>query len=87
VPQAMRNCGWKKILIDEKNGHFQAKIGISRKTYSQIFQVNLTETGEKTTDVSVKCVACHLIVDRGQNDKMIAKFNRALDTSLKNNSS
>ena len=82
VPKAMQNCGWKKKLVDERNGHFEAKIGISRKTYSQIFQVDLTKADEKNTNVSVKCVACHLILDRGQNDKMIRKFSTELERLL-----
>jgi hypothetical protein len=82
VPQAIRKCDWKIMQADETNGHFQAKVGISRKTWWQEMQINIAMKDGQTTSVSVRCVAPHILWDRGQNNK-IDKFFRALGNVAK----
>jgi len=65
VPQAVKNYDWKMMLADESHGHFQARIGMNLKTWGQVMQVDLTMADGKSTDISVKCVAHHILWDRG----------------------
>jgi hypothetical protein len=83
IPQAMKDCGWKVMQADESHGHFCARIGISRKTWGQIIQVDLTMVDGRSTNVSVRCVAPRILWDRGQNDKMVDKFLSALEQLLR----
>lgn len=82
VPQAVKNCSWKLLQADEDKGHFTAKIGMSRKTWWQIMYINLRQVNQEETNVDVRCVAPHVLWDRGQNNKMIDKFGSALERLL-----
>lgn len=64
---------------DEGQGHFKAKIGISRKTWSQEIDIKLTEQDKVNMNIAVRIVAHHILYDRGQNDEMITKFFRKLE--------
>ena len=80
VPQVVSDCGWRLLEEDRTNGHFVAKIGISRKTWWQEVYIDAHEAASQETTLHLKCVAPHVISDRGQNNKMFDKFIRGLDS-------
>lgn len=82
VPGVIKSCGWKLMQADGSQNHFKAKIGMSRKTWGQVIDINLIERNDEGTTVAVRIVADHILWDFGQNNKMINKFLNGLEDSL-----
>ena len=82
IPQAVKSCNWNLVRADKVEGHFTAKIGMSRKTWYQIMEITVRKMNGDETTIDVRCEAPHILWDRGQNDRMIDKFHETLKKRL-----
>lgn len=78
IPKALASNHWRLVESCKGQGSFKARIGMTRKTWGQLVQIDVNKA-DGASNIKISCESIAQQFDLGANDMAIYKFQQELE--------